>query len=358
MAQRPPPTRPLLAAASSSVTASSDRPADPVVPPPPGAITLGSRRLQPSSFKGVKPVPGAPRQWRAQINWRSQLVDLGTYAVEVDAARAYDRFCLKSGDASLELNFLDTQLSDDEHAEKCTLCEEGGNLLLCDGCPRSFHPDCLDLPEDGLPEGEWLCAVCMLAAGKGPAACPLCGTDGITAVAEMEAHFVGRCDDARAAAAAAASAAPAPARSHRKPLFNAPSAADSTAAAVAAPVTATRMVVEAPIGAVTPATAASASSVAGTEASADDDASPTTVMAPTSAAGAHAPRFGSKGGRLGRPPTGGRSSGNKRKLSIDAATVAALVAAAGASAPDHAASSYGTSTLINVEGGREGRGLA
>ena len=32
--------------------------------------------------------------------------------------------------------------------ELCSICRDGGNLLLCDYCPRSFHIECLKLKEE------------------------------------------------------------------------------------------------------------------------------------------------------------------------------------------------------------------
>ena len=33
-------------------------------------------------------------------------------------------------------------------------------LVLCDGCPRSFHMACLGLGFQDLPEGAWECPKC------------------------------------------------------------------------------------------------------------------------------------------------------------------------------------------------------
>ncbi|KAG9158643.1 hypothetical protein Leryth_021989 [Lithospermum erythrorhizon] len=46
----------------------------------------------------------------------------------------------------------------------CSVCHYGGNLLLCDHCPSSFHMDCLGLKR--LPEGDWFCPSCC---------CGICG---------------------------------------------------------------------------------------------------------------------------------------------------------------------------------------
>ncbi|KAJ8438681.1 hypothetical protein Cgig2_011864 [Carnegiea gigantea] len=41
----------------------------------------------------------------------------------------------------------------------CSICADGGNLLLCDGCPRSFHMQCASLPS--IPRGKWYCKYCQ-----------------------------------------------------------------------------------------------------------------------------------------------------------------------------------------------------
>ena len=48
---------------------------------------------------------------------------------------------------------------------KCSACmrvhhAEHSPLVLCDYCPRSFHLACLEVPEGGLPQGEWACPKC------------------------------------------------------------------------------------------------------------------------------------------------------------------------------------------------------
>ena len=48
-----------------------------------------------------------------------------------------------------------------ENNKTCTICRDGGNLIMCDSCPRSFHLECLKLKEGDLPEGEWYCMKCV-----------------------------------------------------------------------------------------------------------------------------------------------------------------------------------------------------
>jgi hypothetical protein len=43
--------------------------------------------------------------------------------------------------------------------DSCSICRQGGNLILCDNCPKSFHQECLKLKD--IPEGEWFCATCI-----------------------------------------------------------------------------------------------------------------------------------------------------------------------------------------------------
>jgi len=49
---------------------------------------------------------------------------------------------------------------DDEHMEFCRTCKEGGELLCCDSCINSYHLRCIDPPLDEVPEHSWTCPRC------------------------------------------------------------------------------------------------------------------------------------------------------------------------------------------------------
>ncbi|CAD8202046.1 unnamed protein product [Paramecium pentaurelia] len=53
------------------------------------------------------------------------------------------------------------QIQDGENIweEQCKVCGQGGKVLLCDTCPRVFHPRCLKLKE--IPKGKWSCMICL-----------------------------------------------------------------------------------------------------------------------------------------------------------------------------------------------------
>ncbi|CAG9761276.1 unnamed protein product [Ceutorhynchus assimilis] len=49
---------------------------------------------------------------------------------------------------------------DDEHEEFCKICQDGGELICCSSCPLSYHIHCLDPPLPEIPEGDWNCRRC------------------------------------------------------------------------------------------------------------------------------------------------------------------------------------------------------
>ncbi|XP_020092860.1 uncharacterized protein LOC109713269 [Ananas comosus] len=50
------------------------------------------------------------------------------------------------------------KLSTSESDDLCRICADGGDLLLCDLCPRAFHKECIGLST--VPEGDWYCQYC------------------------------------------------------------------------------------------------------------------------------------------------------------------------------------------------------
>lgn len=48
-----------------------------------------------------------------------------------------------------------------EHQDYCEVCQQGGEIILCDTCPRAYHLCCLDPELDETPEGKWSCPRCV-----------------------------------------------------------------------------------------------------------------------------------------------------------------------------------------------------
>lgn len=53
-------------------------------------------------------------------------------------------------------------LAENDHI--CSVCQCGGDLILCDQCPSSFHKACLGFED--IPDGDWFCPSCR---------CGICG---------------------------------------------------------------------------------------------------------------------------------------------------------------------------------------
>uniref|UniRef100_A0A8C5WVF5 Chromodomain helicase DNA binding protein 3 n=1 Tax=Laticauda laticaudata TaxID=8630 RepID=A0A8C5WVF5_LATLA len=64
----------------------------------------------------------------------------------------------------LTLAFLDKIKEADgyetDHQDYCEVCQQGGEIILCDSCPRAYHLVCLDPELDKAPQGKWSCPHC------------------------------------------------------------------------------------------------------------------------------------------------------------------------------------------------------
>ena len=52
-----------------------------------------------------------------------------------------------------------------DHQDYCEVCQQGGEIILCDTCPRAHHLVCLEPELEKAPEGKWSCPHCVSSAG-------------------------------------------------------------------------------------------------------------------------------------------------------------------------------------------------
>lgn len=65
-------------------------------------------------------------------------------------------------DLSLEENTENKPKKRKENSNICSICRDGGDLLLCDKCPKSFHTHCLKINRASLiPDKDWYCPACL-----------------------------------------------------------------------------------------------------------------------------------------------------------------------------------------------------
>lgn len=88
-----------------------------------------------------------------------EILSIDTFAEEMNLREA------RTGTFAVPFGKLpsSTELENLVNDDECGVCLQEGDLLCCDGCPRSYHRICLDMLEYvELPEGRWLCPECDL----------------------------------------------------------------------------------------------------------------------------------------------------------------------------------------------------
>ncbi|XP_074349536.1 uncharacterized protein LOC141689220 isoform X1 [Apium graveolens] len=92
----------------------------------------------------------SPSQFEAHAGWASR-------------RKPYNYIYTSNGvslhEYAVALNLKRTKNSLRDNDDLCIICADGGDLLLCDGCPRSFHQECASLKT--VPRGKWYCKFCQ-----------------------------------------------------------------------------------------------------------------------------------------------------------------------------------------------------
>lgn len=66
----------------------------------------------------------------------------------------------KKKKSSAKSKFPDGEDGEQEHQDYCEVCQQGGEIILCDTCPKAYHLVCLDPELEEAPEGKWSCPTC------------------------------------------------------------------------------------------------------------------------------------------------------------------------------------------------------
>ena len=80
-----------------------------------------------------------------------------------------DGFLVGDEESNVEGAFSDEEDVSIDEGDRCAICKDGGELMVCDGgdkhpgCGKSFHAECVN--RSAIPDGDWICQDCAKAAG-------------------------------------------------------------------------------------------------------------------------------------------------------------------------------------------------
>ncbi|XP_061573077.1 chromodomain-helicase-DNA-binding protein 4 isoform X2 [Cololabis saira] len=185
-----PVSTPAPASAPTPTVAPAAPPAPaPPPPPPPPAPPLRKAKTKegkgPNARKRSKPAPKAPQKQKPKkvaplkiklggLNSKRKRsssdedepdvdsdFDDGSFSV-TDGSNRNSRPKKKSKSVKKKKK-VETEDGDGyetDHQDYCEVCQQGGEIILCDTCPRAYHMVCLDPDMEKAPEGKWSCPHC------------------------------------------------------------------------------------------------------------------------------------------------------------------------------------------------------
>uniref|UniRef100_A0A8C2G748 Chromodomain helicase DNA binding protein 3 n=1 Tax=Cyprinus carpio TaxID=7962 RepID=A0A8C2G748_CYPCA len=177
------------AAVAEQVSAATASPEPPPQPPP-----LRKAKTKEGKGPGYKKRSKSPRvsdkkkpKPKKMAPLRIKLGALGNKRKKSSSVRVWLKLilCLSLSVSFSVLGDEDGDGYETDHQDYCEVCQQGGEIILCDTCPRAYHLVCLEPELEKAPEGKW--------------SCPHCEKEGIQWEAKEEdfEDFEEECDDVR-----------------------------------------------------------------------------------------------------------------------------------------------------------------
>ncbi|XP_035386674.1 chromodomain-helicase-DNA-binding protein 4 isoform X2 [Electrophorus electricus] len=172
-----PTTTPATTPATTSVTAPTPAPQTSVAPPLRKAKTKEGKG--PNARRKTKPKPQDKKSKPKKV--APLKIKLGSFkrkrsssGEEDDGDSDFDSFSVSDGSSrssrtknkKSKSSKKKKKVAEDadgyetDHQDYCEVCQQGGEIILCDTCPRAYHMVCLDPDMEKAPEGTWSCPHC------------------------------------------------------------------------------------------------------------------------------------------------------------------------------------------------------
>ncbi|XP_067851634.1 nuclear body protein SP140-like protein isoform X2 [Heptranchias perlo] len=120
-------------------------------------IRTKTKWLTPSEFEEMSGIKKDIQYWKRNIYCKSEILGKLTLGklIQKGYLKLHKCDCLCKRCMSTD---IDTEENDDE----CTVCEDGGQLICCEECPKAFHCLCHVPSLDPAISEKWTCTFCKM----------------------------------------------------------------------------------------------------------------------------------------------------------------------------------------------------